>query len=143
MNVMTDDATPKRTFSEGKLEKVKVSILLSLALLECSELKILACFVQELRLIPKDMNNESLLIVSYLSDDIEAKQELLARHIMDVDKVNYDEALEKCNEIEQAGRKIMLLHTVPYKIGIAGALITGFGSIPMVSQINLIFQICV
>jgi len=114
MNVMTDDATPKRTFSEGKLEKVK-----------------------ELPLIPKDMNNESLLIVSYLSDDIEAKQELLARHIMDVDKVNYDEALEKCNEIEQAGRKIMLLHTVPYKIGIAGALITGFGSIPMVFDVNV------
>ena len=142
INVMTEDAAPKRTFSEGKLEKVKVSIIISLALLECSTRKILACFVQELPLIPKDMNSESLLIVSYLSDDIEAKRELLVRHIMDVDKVNYDEALEKCNEIEQVGRKNLFLQTVPYKIGITGAVIAGFGAIPMVSRIDLILQIC-
>lgn len=70
--------------------------------------------------------------MSNLSENFEATHELLIRHVMDVDDIEYDEASKKCRQIEATAREGMFITTIPYKIGIFAALTTGFGAIPMV-----------
>jgi len=93
--------------------------------------------VQNLNLKPSGLSNESLIIMSNLSENFEATHELLIRHVMDVDDIEYDEASKKCRQIEATAREGMFITTIPYKIGIFAALTTGFGAIPMVFDLDL------
>lgn len=78
----------------------------------------------------KSMDNISLLTLSALKVE-QARAEMLRRHIMTVDNVPYAEACRKFEEIAAENRKGMLVHTIPYKLGITAAIGGGVFSIPL------------
>eukprot|EP00121_Abeoforma_whisleri_P002927 Awhi_evm1s2631 len=82
------------------------------------------------------MENEQLVQLAYLGMN-EAEEELLVRHIMSVDEIEYDQAREKFNEIEAYARKGLYLVTLPYKAGIVAAVSTGILSIPLVFSYDI------
>jgi len=63
--------------------------------------------------------------------DDDAVVERMVRDIMLVDGVSHADANVKMAEIEAAATKGLWLTRFPYRVGIASALIAGFGSIPM------------
>jgi hypothetical protein len=78
-----------------------------------------------------EMDNEPLLTVAEMGNH-QARIELLKRHIMSVDKVDYDTANKKFDEIAAKSREGVFLQMLPYKIGIAVSLASAFGAWPMV-----------
>jgi len=78
----------------------------------------------------KDMDNCALLTLAALNVT-DARIELLKRHIMSVDEVSYEEAEQTFEKIEQANRKGLFAHTIPYKLGIGASLIAAFASFPL------------
>ena len=68
--------------------------------------------------------------------DQDARGERLIRDIMAKDRVTWDEAQPKFEEIVMANRKGLFLYTLPYKLGILGSLVLGFGSIPMIFDLK-------
>ena len=124
------------TDKKPTLESVKVSmqtIMNSVFITSCTDTKL---FLKNLNVKPNGLSNEALVIMASLSESLEARRELLIRHVMDVDNVEYEEALKTCKEIEAKAREGLFLTTIPYKVGIFTALATGFGSIPMVRLLN-------
>lgn len=77
-----------------------------------------------------------VLITAALVGDQEAREERLIREIMAVDDVSWSEANDKFAEIVQCNREGLFLATLPYKVGIASSLILGFGSIPMIFELE-------
>jgi hypothetical protein len=82
-----------------------------------------------------EFSNEVLLGAA-LSGDQEAREERLIREIMVVDNCSWDDAQPRFAEIVAANRNGLFLATLPYKLGIASALILGFGSIPMIFHLD-------
>ena len=78
-----------------------------------------------------DMSDQSLITLGAIEDH-SAREEILKRHIMDVDNVSYDQACQTFNIIAQHNIKGYNLVTLPYKIGIVTASIGGIAAIPMV-----------
>lgn len=78
-----------------------------------------------------EMDNEPLLTVAEMGNH-QARVELLKRHIMSVDKVDYATANKTFDEIAEKSREGVFLQMFPYKIGIALSLIGAFGAWPMV-----------
>ena len=78
-----------------------------------------------------EMENEPLMIIAEMGNH-EARTEVLKRHIMAVDEVDYPKAGKRMDEISKMNRKNLFLYVLPYRIGIASALVLGLGSIPMV-----------
>lgn len=76
------------------------------------------------------MNNENLTILASL-DIEEATEEVLKRHIMSVDSIEYKEAEEVFDEISKANNERNLLNALPYNLGIMTAMVTGFASFPL------------
>lgn len=83
-----------------------------------------------------EMENEPLAVIAEMGNH-KAREEVLTRHIMAVDNVNYAQARKTLDEIASKNREGLMIATMPYKIAIAVALITGFGSIPMVFDIEV------
>jgi hypothetical protein len=83
------------------------------------------------RTFPNDV-----LLTSAIMGDQEAREERLIRDIMAVDNVNWEEAQPKFDEIVAANRKGLFVASLPYKFGISTALIMGFGSIPMIFELQ-------
>ena len=79
----------------------------------------------------KEMDNSSLITLAAMNDH-EAACEMLIRHIMSHDKVNYASALEKFDEIEEHHGKGLTLYLIPYNIGIATAVSAACISVPLV-----------
>ena len=77
------------------------------------------------------MSDQSLITLGAIEDH-SAREEILKRHIMDVDNVSYDQACQTFNIIAQHNIKGYNLVTLPYKIGIVTASIGGIAAIPMV-----------
>jgi len=77
-----------------------------------------------------DYSHDALLMLSVAGDD-DAVVERMVRDIMLVDGVSHADANVKMAEIEAAATKGLWLTRFPYRVGIASALIAGFGSIPM------------
>ena len=86
-----------------------------------------------------ELSNESLFIMAKLGESLDARRELLTRHIMEIDEVEYGEALKKCAEIEGKAREGLLTAVVPHKLGLAAALVSGVVCIPMVCSF---YHIC-
>lgn len=79
---------------------------------------------------PRYMSNEQISTLFAL-DHEGAIVEMLKRHIMSVDSVNYDDACKKFREIEETNRHGMFMHTLPYKSSIALALSSAVLSFPL------------
>jgi hypothetical protein len=79
--------------------------------------------------------NDVLLTAAIMGDQ-EAREERLIREIMAVDGVSWHDAQPRFDEIEAANRRGLFMSTLPYKMGVFTALLFGFGSIPMIFELN-------
>jgi hypothetical protein len=79
----------------------------------------------------QEMDNSSLATVGAIGNHA-AREEILKRHIMSVDKISYDRACETFQEIENKNRQGMIFLSLPYQIGIAMGVTAAFASIPLV-----------
>jgi len=77
-----------------------------------------------------EMNNESLLILAAKGDH-DAARERLTREIMYVDRVTWENALPKLDEMEKANKELMSVGTLPFKIGLVSSLVAGGVSFPL------------
>ena len=77
------------------------------------------------------MDDHTLLALSAIEDH-SAREEILKRHVMDVDNVKYKVACKKFNIIARHNIQGYFLVALPYKIGIFSAAVIGFASLPMV-----------
>ncbi|KAL7523188.1 hypothetical protein ACHAXR_000057, partial [Thalassiosira sp. AJA248-18] len=79
----------------------------------------------------QDMDDRTLLTLAAIEDH-SAREEILKRHIMDVDNVKYEEACETFANIASHNIQGYYLVALPYKVGIFTATAVGIVSIPMV-----------
>jgi hypothetical protein len=109
-----------------------------------------------------------VLLSAALSGDQEAREERLIREIMHVRNISWDEAQVRREgmllcavcaacpalpanalprlpppqpefaKIVACNREGLFLNTLPYKLGIASALVMGFASIPMIFELNTV-----
>ena len=77
-----------------------------------------------------------MLLSAAIMGDQDAREERLIRDIMAKDDVSWEEAQPKFEEIIAANRRGLFVSTLPYKIGIVSSLVLGFGSIPMIFDLN-------
>jgi hypothetical protein len=77
-----------------------------------------------------EMDNATIVTLGEMGN-AQAREEILKRHVMMIDKVSYEESSEKVEEIAASNRKGMFLLSLPYQIGIAASLTAGFASIPL------------
>ena len=83
----------------------------------------------------QEMDNSTLVTLATLGEH-DACKEVLLRHIMDVDACDYDVARTRFKEISKENAAGAWILSLPYKIGIAAALVAGFGSFPMVFDLG-------
>eukprot|EP00542_Grammatophora_oceanica_P012623 CAMPEP_0194046518 /NCGR_PEP_ID=MMETSP0009_2-20130614/21422_1 /TAXON_ID=210454 /ORGANISM="Grammatophora oceanica, Strain CCMP 410" /LENGTH=250 /DNA_ID=CAMNT_0038691839 /DNA_START=43 /DNA_END=795 /DNA_ORIENTATION=+ len=77
-----------------------------------------------------EMDNDSLVTLSAL-EDFDARVEVLKRHIMATDGINYAEAEEKFKEIQSFNSQGLFFLVVPYQVGIAASLTAALASFPL------------
>lgn len=77
------------------------------------------------------MDDQTLVNLSAIEDH-SAREEILKRHIMDVDDITYDNACDKFAIIARHNMQGYYLVALPYKIGVGAASIIGIAAIPMV-----------
>lgn len=82
-----------------------------------------------------EFSNEAIAILA-MQDDHDAACERLRREIMVVDGISWQEADEKLVDIDKVNDQYNWIGTMPYKIGIGVAIVSGFGAIPMVFELN-------
>lgn len=78
-----------------------------------------------------EMSNDSLAVLTALEVE-EACEELMKRHIMREDKVDYWEAGKTFRIIAEVNREGMFSETIPHGVGAALAVTTGLASFPLV-----------
>jgi hypothetical protein len=81
------------------------------------------------------MKNETLVTIAALGDH-EAGCEVLRRHIMAKDEVDYDEACKIFDKIAKENRGAINIAVYPYFIGISAGMIGAFGALPLVFDLN-------
>ena len=85
-----------------------------------------------------DYSNHVLLMLCAHGDD-QAIRERMVRDVMKVDGVDHVEAEKTVGgEIEQAAKAGLAMSRLPYRVGIAAALVAGFGSIPMCFDLHTV-----
>jgi hypothetical protein len=82
-----------------------------------------------------EMDNEPLLTIAEMGNH-SARIEVLKRHIMAVDMVDYVQATDTFRKIAAKNREGISLAIFPYQLGIAAAVICAVGSVPMVFDVN-------
>jgi len=85
----------------------------------------------------KDMDDKTLLTFGALKDH-SAREEILKRHIMDVDGSSYEVACDIFNTISERNMKGYYMVTLPYKIGITSAIFAGVAAFPLVFHLPTI-----
>jgi len=83
-----------------------------------------------------EMENEPLQVIAEMGNH-HARCEVLRRHIMAVDDIEYLKACKTLGKIATKNREGMALVVLPYQVMIGTALVAGLGSIPMVFDISL------
>ena len=78
----------------------------------------------------REMDNVSLVTLAAMKHH-KARIEVLKRHIMSVDNVNYETACKTFDEIQASNHKGMHLAAIPYVAGATIATTAGFGAIPL------------
>jgi hypothetical protein len=94
--------------------------------------------IDDAKLMPvgmAQMSNETLVTIATLGDH-DAGCEVLRRHIMAKDEVDYDEACKIFDKIAKENRGFTNLAVYPYFIGIGAGMIGAFGALPMVFDLN-------
>lgn len=81
-----------------------------------------------------EMENETLTIIANMGNH-QAGCEVLKRHIMSVDNVNYEEACRTFTKIEEANQGTDV-RTIPYFVGIGAGMFMAAGSLPMVFDLT-------
>jgi len=103
--------------------------------------------IDEARALPLqfcELSNETLFCLAEEGNN-EACEERLARNVMAADEVDWMTAKTKVKEIIEYNKQVEWIVTLPYKVGISIAGVTGVGCIPMVfhqgtvSNFNKIF----
>lgn len=79
----------------------------------------------------QDMEDRTLLVLASIEDH-SAREEILKRHIMDVDRVKYEDATNKFATIARHNIQGYYLVALPYTVGIFSATTLGFIAMPMV-----------
>lgn len=82
-----------------------------------------------------ELPNDMLLTLAIMGDQ-EAREERVIREIMSVDNISWEKAELTFLEIIHANRSGLFFSTLPYKIAIFTAVAVGFGSIPLIFEIN-------
>jgi len=77
-----------------------------------------------------ELDNESLVSLAAMKNH-KARIEVLKRHIMSVDNVNYDTACATYEEIQASNHKGMKMAAFPYLTGMTVATTAGFGCLPL------------
>jgi hypothetical protein len=77
-----------------------------------------------------EMSNDSLLVYASKGNH-DACRERLLREIMFVDKVSWDKAHLRLDEMEIANKQYMSIATLPFKIGVLTSLTAGIASFPL------------
>ena len=85
----------------------------------------------------KDMDDNTLLTFGALEDH-SAREEILKRHIMDVDGCSYEAACGMFNTISERNMQGYYMVTLPYKIGISSAVFAGVVAFPLVFHLPTI-----
>mmetsp|Transcript_20254 Transcript_20254/g.42089 ORF Transcript_20254/g.42089 Transcript_20254/m.42089 type:complete len:282 (+) Transcript_20254:261-1106(+) len=83
-----------------------------------------------------EMENEPLLVIAEMGNH-KARMEVLRRHIMVVDGIQYEEASVVLEQIAAKNSEGKVLASVPYYTAIVAALGLGVGAIPMVFNIDV------
>ena len=86
--------------------------------------------VKEMPLSVMEMNNDELIALAAMQNYL-ARIEVLKRHIMAVDLVDYDTATTTFKEIKDYHRWVGIL-SFPYTIGVGVALTAAFASYPLI-----------
>lgn len=84
----------------------------------------------------KAMDNSTLVTLGSMGHH-GANKEILRRHIMVVDQVDYSQACQQYQIISQSNKKNMYLLTLPYHLGIGMAVSAGILSLPMVFHLPM------
>lgn len=84
---------------------------------------------------PQEMENSTLIMLSELGHH-PARIEVLKRHVMVKDKVDYDHACEKYKTIAAKNQENMFLLSLPYHVGMGVSLTVGLLSLPMVFDLQ-------
>ncbi len=82
-----------------------------------------------------EMENDALMVIAEMGSH-SARCEVLKRHIMAIDEVDYDTAGKTLDGITAKSLEGLFFYTLPYKIGITCAIVSGVGAIPMVFDIS-------
>jgi len=98
----------------------------------------LVSVAKDVPLTYQDMNNTTLVTLS-ASNNHEARKELLIRHIMNVDKVNYVNASEVMLQIAKDNEEYVGLMSLPYKVGIASFLTAAVLSFPLCFHHDMVY----
>lgn len=96
--------------------------------------------LEEAKKMAKNYNeipNDVLLNMAVMGDQ-DAREERLIREIMSVENISWQEAQPIFDKMVESNRNGLFLATLPYKVGIAAALVAGFGSLPMIFDINTV-----
>eukprot|EP00906_Rhabdomonas_costata_P020833 RCo030314 len=96
--------------------------------------------VEEAKKMPRsycEMPNDILLMMAVMGDQ-DAREERLIREIMAVDLVSWEEAQPTFRAIVDYNRKGLMITTLPYKVGLASALVAAVVAFPMVFDINTV-----
>mmetsp|Transcript_28632 Transcript_28632/g.78709 ORF Transcript_28632/g.78709 Transcript_28632/m.78709 type:complete len:242 (+) Transcript_28632:59-784(+) len=84
-----------------------------------------------------EMPNDMLLTMAIMGDQ-HAREERLIREIMSVDNCSWEEAQPRFHQILASNRKGLFVKTLPYKIGVFTAVLSGLVSLPMIFDYNTV-----
>ena len=85
----------------------------------------------------REMSNSEIITLGAMGNS-SARKEILRRHIMSVDKVSYETACERFEEIAAKNREGMWLLSLPYKVGITVAVTAAVCSFPLVFDLGTV-----
>lgn len=83
------------------------------------------------------MDDKTLLTFGALEDH-DAREEILKRHIMDIDNCSYEIACETFSTIAERNMEGYYMVTLPYHIGITSAIVAGLVAFPLVFHLPTI-----
>lgn len=81
-----------------------------------------------------EMENEPLVVIAEMGNH-RARIEVLKRHVMAVDKSDYDSAGKVVQNIAAKNKEGVFLYSFPYKFGMGFALVSGIVVFPMVFDV--------
>jgi len=90
-------------------------------------------YVKQMRTSYSEMTNQDILHLSSEGDHNACKESLL-RNIMAVDSINYDDAKQILSAIVKVNRSYMIIHVIPYQVGVGVSLAAAIISVPLVFQ---------